>query len=245
MIIFLWISTITLLNFLIAILTHVYDYKSKIEVGLYLQNIINIKKVLESDSKYWGLVSMVPPLNFFTFLFTPFIMWFGSKRLNTILLHASYIPIMISGTFIFLISSVILSPFAYFALLFKLIKDILSPVHTYKSRTARLADIFIFFFAGIFILLGQVISDTVFFVLDLYNDNLWLKYKTKFDTHIRDNKYAIDPLFYQLFISFLRNQKKDSVRTKKLIKKLSKVLKIDQQIHNLLYLTEPEKLREK
>ena len=90
-----------------------------------------------------------------------------------------------------------------------------------------------------------MILDSVYFVLDLYNDNLLLKYKTKFDTHIIDNKYAIDPLFYQLFISFLRNQKKDSVRTKKLIKKLSKALKIDQQIHNLLYLTEPEKLKEK
>ena len=78
-ILFIWISTITLLNFLIAILTHVYDHKSLIEVGLYLQNIIKVRKVLESNPKYSSIVSMVPPLNIITFIFTPFIIWFGSK----------------------------------------------------------------------------------------------------------------------------------------------------------------------
>ena len=79
MYIFIWISTVTLLNFVIAIITHVYDYKSKIGVGLYLKTIILMRQVLDSNEKYSSIAFMVPPLNFITFLFTPFLVWFGNK----------------------------------------------------------------------------------------------------------------------------------------------------------------------
>ena len=78
-ILFIWMSTITLLNFLIAIITHVYEFKSKIEVGLYLESIVNINKALGTNKRYSSLVSMVPPLNFMTFMLAPIIIWFSSK----------------------------------------------------------------------------------------------------------------------------------------------------------------------
>jgi hypothetical protein len=85
--VFLGISAITLVNFLIAIISNVYEKLSKISIGLYLRSIVNMRQTMQKDSRYSSLVSATPPFNAFIFLFVPFIMWSQSQKLNTVLLH--------------------------------------------------------------------------------------------------------------------------------------------------------------
>ena len=100
---FLGISTVTLLNFLIAIISNVYDRLRKISIGLYLTNIIEIRKIQQNDKRFSSLVSAVPPLNVLTFLLTPLILWCESKKLNSFLLHLCYLPVLFVGTITFLV----------------------------------------------------------------------------------------------------------------------------------------------
>jgi hypothetical protein len=87
LIIFLGISAVTLVNFLIAIISNVYDKLSKISIGLYLKAIISLRQGTQKDSRYSSLVSAVSPFNALIFLFTPFIVWSQSNKLNIVLLH--------------------------------------------------------------------------------------------------------------------------------------------------------------
>ena len=60
MILFLIISAIAFLNFLIAIISNVYDRLNKISIGLYCSSLIRIRSLLQNDEKYSSLVSTVP-----------------------------------------------------------------------------------------------------------------------------------------------------------------------------------------
>ena len=151
---------------------------------------------------------------------------------------------MISGTVLFFSVSLFLYPFTYIIVLLKLIKDVILNTHLKRFKFIKLADMISFFLFGPFILLFQNFQDTIAFVLDLYNSNLEIKYMTKF-LKINKQEDPLDPRFYTLFITFLRTFKVESIHSKKLIKSLSRSLQIERQIHNLLYLTEPERLVEK
>ena len=234
---FIWLSSITLLNFLIAIITNVYEFKSKIEVGLYLENIVNINKILGNNKKYSSIVSMVPPLNFITFLCSPMIIWFSNKKLNDRMLIIWYIPVMVWGIGIFVITSLVLLPFVYLIILFKLLKGLWNTSRNRAPVIMRIADWFIFFFCGIFIWLYQVVIDTVKFTSDLFNKNLSLKYNARNKIIITAKKSKLDPRFFKIFFLLLKQKKQNSIHSKKLIKELSKILCIEKQIHSLLFLS--------
>ena len=52
MLLFLVISAITLINFLIAIISNVYNDLSDIGIGLYLRSLIGIRQILQNDERY-------------------------------------------------------------------------------------------------------------------------------------------------------------------------------------------------
>jgi len=97
MLLYLVISAIALLNFLIALISNVFNDLSNISIGLYRQSLIEIRQYLQEDKRYSSLVSSVPPLNLIPFLFMPFILWFQSPKLNRFILHFEYIDVMIIG----------------------------------------------------------------------------------------------------------------------------------------------------
>ena len=79
---FIIICSITLLNFLIAIISHVYDSLSTRSVGLYLKYIILARQVQQNDDKHSWLVSCSPPINAIIFPFTPLILCLRNKTVN-------------------------------------------------------------------------------------------------------------------------------------------------------------------
>ena len=232
---FICLSTVTLLNFVVGIITTIYDSKSKIGMGLYLKTVITMRHVYDSDDTYSSIAFMVPPLNLITFLFTPAVIWFGSKRLNKALLHICFFPIMITGATLFILISLLLSPIVYFITLEKLLKSLCSSARKEKSKATILLDIMIFALWGGFILVGQVAKDTASFISDLYEDNLTLKFKTQYKKSDPRLNTELDYKFFTLFLSFLHDQKQDSMPSKQIIKKLANVLNIEKQIYNLLY----------
>ena len=162
------------------------------------------------------------------------------NKLNNVLLHVWFAPIMIIGTFIFILISLALLPIAYLIITERLIKSLCSPIRNHTPKLIKLADTSIFMLFGIFILIIQVVIDTALFISDLYKENLQIKFK---QSNNKQNLYLIaklDPKFYSLFISFLHQQKCSQSPTKKVIKELSQTLQIEKQIHNLLFMVEPE-----
>lgn len=71
---YLIVSCVTLLNFLIAILTNVYDSLRSISNGLYMKDIILIRQVMQDHIYYSALVVASPPFNLFVLPFIPFIL---------------------------------------------------------------------------------------------------------------------------------------------------------------------------
>ena len=90
MTVFIGITAIALINFLIGVISDVYSKLSTISIGLYLKNLINLRHILENDMHYSSLVSAIPPFNFVIMIFCPFIIWFQSPKLNKVLLHYNY-----------------------------------------------------------------------------------------------------------------------------------------------------------
>jgi len=105
MMLYLMISGVALLNFLIALISNVFSDLNAISIGLYRKSLIEIRQYLQDDERYSSLVSSVPPLNFIPFLFLPFIVWFESPRLNTALLHYEYLTVVVLGVILYLIIS--------------------------------------------------------------------------------------------------------------------------------------------
>jgi len=102
MILFIGITAIALLNFLIGVISNVYSKLSTISIGLYLKNLIDIRQTLENDNRYSSLVSAIPPFNIVILLFSPFIIWFQSPRLNKVLLHYNYVVVLVIAISVYL-----------------------------------------------------------------------------------------------------------------------------------------------
>lgn len=238
MILFLGVFSVTLLNFLIAIISNVYNKLSQSGIGLYLKSLINIRQILQNDEKYSSLVSAVPPFNVVVFFFIPFILWFESKKLNTILLHYAYAYVLIVAVVVYSFIAILSIPIAYLVILVNLIKDLLGlRVKSKKSNCIILADTVIFLIFGVIILIIQTWMDIVKFSDDLYNTNLIIKYDSDNSVGGMREKTLedIDPRFYHLFLKFLKQYPLKEVPSKKLIKDLGEVFNIYHQIRGLIF----------
>jgi len=157
LIIFLILTNIVMVNFLIAILSNKYtvmEEKSKI---LYRQNILLIKQVQTVDPYYSSLISSFVPLNVILLPLMPFIIFLKSKKLNTILLFVCYSPLVLLSTLVFLVSSIILIPFASIILGITAIKAIVM-YFMYEKKTRQKTvqiiswNIMLIFFSPIYLL---------------------------------------------------------------------------------------------
>jgi hypothetical protein len=73
--IYLLFTNVTLLNFLIAILSSTYDVLSTKSNALYLKQIVTIKHTLDNHKHYSSLPSSYIPAIFFTLPFSPFLIF--------------------------------------------------------------------------------------------------------------------------------------------------------------------------
>ena len=122
MTIYLTVSMITLLNFLIAILSNTYDFLTEHKNALYLREVVVLRQQYCYDAKFSSIISAFVPLNIFALLMDPAIICCKSKRLNKLCLYFEYAILGIIAIVLFFVISAILIPFSYIALVYNKIK---------------------------------------------------------------------------------------------------------------------------
>lgn len=116
---YLIISNVILLNFIIAILTTIYDEVKNLSGFIYLVEIVKTRSVFGHNEYYSSLISSFIPLNIFLLPTYPFLICCKSRKLNKILSHICYFPVAIIGTCLFFLITLLLVPFAYLALVYQ------------------------------------------------------------------------------------------------------------------------------
>ena len=95
MTLFLILTMIMLLNFLIAILSNTYRILTDVQIGLYLRKVLYLRQRISYDENYSWIVSAVPPLNILVFPFIPLVVYFKSRTFNNFILVFQYFPVWI------------------------------------------------------------------------------------------------------------------------------------------------------
>mmetsp|Transcript_23462 Transcript_23462/g.26892 ORF Transcript_23462/g.26892 Transcript_23462/m.26892 type:complete len:116 (-) Transcript_23462:827-1174(-) len=103
LIVFLIVSNIVLLNFIIAILSNTYAQLKDVNKALYLNEVVKVRNIFEYDKYYMSIVALFIPLNYLFLPVVPFVIFLKSKTLNKILLHIAYLPVLILGTTTFFV----------------------------------------------------------------------------------------------------------------------------------------------
>ena len=231
-ILYLLISNIVLLNFIIAVISSTYTRLIGVSKALYLNEIVKVRNIFEFNKYYSGLISLPIPLNAILLPIYPFIILMKSKRLNHIVLHFSYLPVMMIGTLIFITLSIILWPISYLALLYQNFIDIWEKGSNGSNRCIEITQFLTMIFKAPFVLFGGIIIDTSKFIMSLYatkirihNERVLFK---KFDFS------KLDPEYFNLLKKILYKKRK-LIDVKKLIREFGRELDIYTHLRNIIY----------
>ena len=166
------INNILLLNLLVAILSSTYALLETKKMVLYINEILKLRNSLEYDRNCSSLVSSFPPWNLISLVFLPLIMIFKSPvYINNIVFHLNYIPLLLLVSVAYICSNAILLPFAYI----KGIYETMLQIWVADQDTNLLLRIlrFIFFLLfGSFLLVLNMIADTVAFFIHCYQHKM-------------------------------------------------------------------------
>jgi len=166
---FLIINLVLLLNLIIAILTSTYEQYAIRGLALYHDEIIESIPYYKSNKLYGSLISMFPPLNVVSSLFLPFFMACKDdnkiEKLNNVLLHIGYAPLLIVFTIAFILLSVILLPLAFIC---AWLDKWISLLTIQKKWKIRLAEAFFFTIFGVPMMVLNTIVDVLHFWRHLF-----------------------------------------------------------------------------
>ena len=155
--IYLLVSSILLLNFLIAILNDTYTEYINNGRGLQAKEIIKLRAIYEHHDYYQCLVKAPNLINFYMIIFAPFVIIFKSSKLNRVILHIEFSIIhfcVLSGV---LINKIITSPvFAIIAVYLK-IGYMLKKYNGVGNTIVRLIDIIAI------VLVSQIVTGILYF----------------------------------------------------------------------------------
>ena len=170
--IFLIMNMILFLNLLIAILSTTYSNLWELKNVLYINEILKLRSRLEYDKNSSALVSTFAPFNIVAFAFMPLILYSKQpKRINKVLFHIEYIPLLILILVIFIAINLIMIPFAWLKVSFVNIKYIASR----KSEIHKcyiILRLIVHIFFGLPIMLLNLCSDCIAFVHHCYQDKV-------------------------------------------------------------------------
>jgi hypothetical protein len=173
--VYLIISTITLLNFLIAILSNTYDFLQNHKNALYLREVVLLRQKYRYEAKLSSIVSAFVPLNIFALIMDPFLIMCKSKKLNKICLLFEYIAIALISVALQIIISLIILPFSYIIVWVNKIKFwFRKPFFGKYDILLRILDMIMFIFIGLVWLLIMLGWDTIKYVYNLFDKNVKL-----------------------------------------------------------------------
>ena len=169
---FMITNNILILNLLIAVLSSNYALLESKKLVLYINEILALRNMLEYDKNWSAIVSTFPPFSIIATAFTPFIIFTKkSEKLSSILFHIEYIPFLSLITPIYIALNLILIPFGYIKGNFLNLQQICRKKMEISIQY-RILRFFIFFFFGIPILLLNLCSDLVVFIIHCYQKKL-------------------------------------------------------------------------
>lgn len=233
MISYLIISNVILLNFIIAILSSIYDEVKDKSKFINLTEIIKVRNVFGYNEYYSSMISSFIPFNILLLPFMPFVIACKSKRLNKVLLHICYIPVMIIGTITFLTLSLLLLPFSYLALIYQNIRFITQKKLTMRLRLAYTCYMLMSLFKDPILLMIITVGNTVGFIKSLYSKNL--KYNEENAFHKLNNLRNLDKQYFEILKKKLYKYKNSLVDIKKLISDLREELNVFNNMRSIIY----------
>ena len=161
-------NTILLINLLVAILMTTYSQLENNKLACFINEILKLRSTMEYDSNCSSLVSTFPPWNGFAMLFVvPILLKKNSQKLNNVLFHVEYIPILVFLFAVYLLFNIVLLPFAY-------AKGLLVQLQSMKntkletSFCVRLLSLIVFAVFGPIVLVLNLAADIVWFFIHSY-----------------------------------------------------------------------------
>ena len=229
------LMNITLLNFLIAILSEIYVFLKERSNSLYHKNIIRIKQIQFLKNKYYScLVALPPPLNLAISPFTLFIVYIKSEKFNRILMHVCYVPVLVTSIVIFSVLITLMLPFSYLILLLTQIKFLIN--NGFKNLKSFVIEflilVFVLFWGIIYLIILSCI-DVYFYTVGLYSKNRKLKYDASNEICNGFNK--IDPELFRLLIKIISESEDDFILAKDLICYFRVNMKISEQLSKIIF----------
>lgn len=175
LVIYLTVSTITLLNFLIAILSNTYDFLQSHKNALYLREVILLRQKYCFNQKYSSIVSAFVPLNIFALLMDPFIICLKSKKLNYLCLVFEYVILGLLSIALFFAISVILIPISYVILVMNKLKYCFQkPFFGKQDFVMRVLDLIAITIVGFFWLALLLVWNTLVYAWNLLSEDIKL-----------------------------------------------------------------------
>ena len=188
--VYLIVSAIMLLNFLIAIFSETYNNLTNRKRGLYMEEVINLRKKYEFHPNYSSIVYSLVPFNWFLLPVIPFIASCKSFKVNNFILHIEYLPVAMFGIITYVIFEVLVIFPTYLLTCWMKFKFIFeSPVFSGTDRCARLLDYLIFQLFGMLILVVYIFVDTYKFILSLYSSNIMTTHRNDSDSYNMENQF--------------------------------------------------------
>ena len=155
--IYLLVSSILLLNFLIAILNDTYAEYINNGKGLQAKEIIKLRAIYEHHDYYQCLVKAPNLINFYMLFLAPLVIFLKSSKLNRVILHIEYSIIhfcFLSGV---LINKIITSPVFTIIAVYLKIGYMLKNKRSFGNTIVRLIDIIAI------VLVSQIVTGILYF----------------------------------------------------------------------------------
>lgn len=164
---------ILILNLIIAILSNTYNMFDTKSTGLYLSKILNSRDEMTYDENYGAFLLTMTPLNIVTLPFVPYALFKKpSKEMNTMITVLQYSFLIVIIYLMFLVGSIIMTPFAFLKSLSVKIQDVLSVKADPKEQIKKGMMLFVFLAVGLPILVLNLLADFYYFWMNNFRSNL-------------------------------------------------------------------------
>jgi hypothetical protein len=163
---------ILILNLIIAILSNTYNMFDTKSLGLYLSKILNSRDEMAFDENYGAFLLTMTPLNLVVLPFVPYAMFNKpSKGFNNAITILQYSFLIVVIYAMFLIGSIILTPFAFIKSFVNKIQQIFVQ-KSWRDKVMKASIALGFLFFGMLVLMLNLLADFYYFWQNNFRSNL-------------------------------------------------------------------------
>lgn len=171
---YLVLNVTLLVNLIVAQLSHAYKKYNKQRNVHMLLSTLQVREVSEADEKYSAVISAPFPLCTLNLIFGSVVLAAKSPKMNLILLHFYFLPVMLINLVLFICYQFAVLPLCYLKMVGHKWALMLKAPKTSGSQSAldRAMNALIFTCFGLHLLIGSALVDIVWFVIHVYKTDL-------------------------------------------------------------------------